>query len=88
VLDGAAVAGVEGLAEEIALLRVSIRALAKPEHDTAEHVKILAELRHQIATLCTALKTQRALLGRDGDALTAEYVRVLDELGDDLGVPR
>jgi hypothetical protein len=88
VLDVVAVADVEGLAAEIALLRASIRALVKPGNDTAEHVKVLAELRHQIAALCTALKTQRTLAGPEGQTIAAEYVRVLDELGDDLGVPR
>jgi hypothetical protein len=86
-LDLAAVADVEGLAQEVALLRASIRRLAQPDAGTAEHVKVLAELRHQVEALCTALKTQQALEG-NGDARAAELARVLDELGDQLGVPR
>lgn len=86
VLDPAAVAGVEGLAQEVALLRASIRQLAQ-NGDAADHVKVLAELRHQVEALCTALKTQQALDGHDGDALAADLARALDELGDELGMP-
>ena len=86
-LDLNAVADVTGLAQEVALLRASIRRLAQPDTETAEHVKVLAELRHQIEALCTALKTQQTLEG-NGDARAAELARVLDELGDQLGVPR
>jgi hypothetical protein len=86
-LDLEAVANVDGLAQEVTLLRASIRRLAKPNAKTAEHVKVLAELRHQVEALCTALKTQQALEGH-GDARAAELARVLDELGDQLGVPR
>jgi len=86
-LDPAAVADVAGLAEEVALLRASIRRLAQHD-DAAEQVKVLAELRHQVEALCTALKTQQVLDGHDGDARAAELARVLDDLGDELGVPR
>ena len=86
VLDLAAVADVEGLTEEVAMLRASIRELAHPHGDLSEHVKILAELRHQIEALCSALKTQQALRGRDGDERAADLTRVLEDLGDRLGV--
>lgn len=86
-LDSEAMRDVEGLAEEVKLLRASIRRLAQPDGETAEHVKVLAELRHQVEALCTALKTQQALEG-NGEARTAELARLLDELGDHLGVPR
>ena len=84
-LDSAPVADVEGIKEEIALLRAAIRRLAG-DGDVAGQVKALAELRHQIDTLCTALKTQRALAGPDSDAVSATLARVLEELGDELGV--
>jgi hypothetical protein len=86
-LDLDAVADVAGLAQEVALLRASIRRLAQPDEEAADHVKVLAELRHQVEALCTALKTQQALEGH-GDARAADLARVLDELGDQLGVPR
>jgi hypothetical protein len=70
------------------LLRASIRRLARPDGDVGGQVKILAELRHQIAALCTALKTQQALEDRDGGGRAAELDQVLEELGDTLGVPR
>ena len=85
-LDRAAVAGL-GLADEVALLRSAIQRLAHDEA-AASQVKTLAELRHQIDTLCTALKTQHALEGRDEDVISAALARVLEELGDELGVPR
>jgi hypothetical protein len=87
-LDVEAVANIEGLAQEVAVLRASIRQLAAPDANTDKHVKILAELRHQVAALCTALKTQQALARHDGGTRAAELARVLDELGDELGVPR
>ncbi|MGE3272412.1 MAG: hypothetical protein AB7P40_26930 [Chloroflexota bacterium] len=87
-LDLEAVADVDGLAQEVALLRASIRRLARPDSEAGEHVKVLAELRHQVEALCTALKTQLVLEGNGGDARAAELARVLDELGDELGVPR
>jgi len=68
------------------VLRASIRALVHPNDDLSEHVKILAELRHQIEALCSALKTQQALRGRDGDERAADLTRVLEDLGDRLGV--
>jgi hypothetical protein len=85
MLNLAAVADVEGLEEEVAVLRASIRELAKIE-DVAEHVKVLAELRHQIEALCTTLKTKDALAARAGSGRQQDLERILDELGDDLGV--
>ena len=86
-LDLASVAGVAGLGEEVTLLRASIRRLAQADGKTVEHVKVLAELRHQIEALCTALKTQQALQ-ESGEARAAELARALEALGDQLGVPR
>ena len=85
-LDLTAVDGVQGLGHEVTLLRAAIRRLVAKE-DVAPHVKTLAELRHQVEALCTALKTQHALDGR-GDDLSADLARALEELGDELGVPR
>ena len=86
LLDLEAVAHVEGLAEEVAMLRASIRELAHPRGDLSEHVKILAELRHQVEALCSTLKAQQALESREGGP--AELNQTLDELGDRLGVSR
>lgn len=90
-LDLDAVAGVEGLAEEVAMLRASIRELVHPHGDLSEHVKILAELRHQVEALCSTLKAQQALegeRGRRGGISEADVAETLDDLGDRLGVPR
>ena len=87
VLDLQAVADADGLAQEVAVLRASIRQLADGG-EMVEHVKVLAELRHQIEALCRVLKTQQSLAGRNGDERTAMMDRVLEELGDDLGVAR
>jgi hypothetical protein len=91
MLDLEAVADVEGLAEEVAMLRASIRELAHPHGDLSEHVKILAELRHQVEALCSTLKTQQTLEGdggRKGGVSQSDMTRMLDELGDRLGVSR
>ena len=88
VLDLNAVADVDGLHQEVAVLRASIRQLASGGDDIAEHVKVLAELRHQIETLCRTLKTQQSLEGPDGDGRAAEMRRILEELGDQLEVKR
>jgi len=85
-LNPAAVAGVVGLAEEVTLLRAAIRRLAGKKN-AAPHVKTLAELRHQVEALCTALKTQQTLADRGND-LSAELAHALEALGDELGVPR
>jgi hypothetical protein len=87
VLDIDAVADVEGLEQEVAVLRASIRQLAS-NGEMDVHVKVLAELRHQIEALCRALKTQQSLEGPDGGGRVAEMRRALEELGDDLGVTR
>jgi hypothetical protein len=86
-LDLQAVADVDGLEQEVAVLRASIRQLAN-DGQIAAHVRVLAELRHQIEALCRALKTQQSLGGHDGDARAAELAQVLEELGDQLGVSR
>jgi hypothetical protein len=86
-LDLQAVADADGLEQEIAVLRASIHQLANDDQ-IAAHVKVLAELRHQIETLCRALKTQQSLGGHDGSARVAELQQVLEELGDRLGVSR
>ena len=85
-LDVAAVSQADGLVHEVRLLRAAIRRLAD-EEDATPHVKTLAELRHQVEALCTVLKTQHTLDGR-GDDLSADLARALEELGDELGVPR
>lgn len=87
MLDLNAVAGVEGLDQEVRYLRAAIRQLAT-DKDPAPDVKVLAELRHQVEALCRALRTRQSLAGHDGDALAAELAQALDELGDGLGVPR
>ena len=86
MLDLEAVAHVEGLTEEVAMLRASIRELAHPRGDLSEHVKILAELRHQVEALCSTLKAQQALESREGGP--ADLNQTLDDLGDRLGVSR
>jgi hypothetical protein len=86
-LDLSAVAGVEGLAQEVGYLRAAIRQLATDDA-RAPNVKMLAELRHQVEALCRALRTQQSLAGHDGDVLAAELAQALDELGDGLGVPQ
>lgn len=88
VLDLQAVAGVDGLEEEVAVLRASIRHLASGGDKTAVHVKVLAELRHQIEALCRALKTRQSLLGADGDERAAALDRILEELDDRPEVER
>ena len=86
-IDLTTVADVEGLKDEVSMLRAAIRRLAVNGKAT-RHVKRLAELRHQVDTLCTALKTQRALDGRDSDALSADLAGVLEEIGDEMGLPQ
>jgi hypothetical protein len=76
------------------MLRASIRELVHPHGDLSEHVKILAELRHQVEALCSTLKAQQALEGergersRRGGISEADVAQTLDDLGDRLGVPR
>lgn len=89
VLDLAAVTDAQGLKAEVALLRAAIRRLSQDGEDAGQHVRVLAELRHQVEALCTALKTQHALDDeQEGDTLAADLARALEELGDELGVPR
>lgn len=82
VLDLQAVADVDGLEEEVSVLRASIRHLASGDGDVDSHVKVLAELRHQIEALCRALKTRQSLVGADGDERAAAMDRALEELDD------
>ena len=82
VLDLQAVADVDGLEEEVTVLRASIRHLASGDGDVDSHVKVLAELRHQIEALCRALKTRQSLVGADGDERAAAMDRALEELDD------
>ena len=81
-------AEVAGLAVEVALLRSVIRRLSANGGIPNPMLKGLAELRHQVEALCTALKTERVLAGREEDAIAATLARVLEELGDELELPR
>ena len=81
--DSATLVDATGLADEVALVRAAIRQLG--DDDTVdERMKILAELRHQVETLCRALKTQRAL---DHDAGSTSLAEMLEELGNQMGLP-
>ena len=86
-LDVVAVSGLKGLEAETAFLRAAARRLAAGEA-TDDEVKRLAELRHQVEALGRTLKTQRGLDGGEADALSATLARVLEQLGDEMGVPR
>jgi hypothetical protein len=106
-LNTAAVAGIVGIDQEVALLRAAIRRLIKDDNGEARdgeardgeageaealeaeaRVEALVELRHQVDSLCTALKTQRALDGRPDDAVSTAVARALELLGDEMGVPK
>ena len=101
-LNTAAVAGIVGIDQEVALLRAAIRRLIKDDDGKARdgkadddktleaeaRVEALAELRHQVDSLCTALKTQRALDGRPADVVETAVARALELLGDQMGVPK
>ena len=76
--DLAEAAELEGVAAEIAVLRVLIK------QDLAHGN--LAEARRDIDTLCRTLKVQYALDERSADTLAQSISRVLDELGEELGV--
>lgn len=76
--DLAAAAGLEGLAGEIAMLRLLIRREAEAGDVEAA--------RRGVETLCRALKVQHALEGRPADSLAGAVARVLDEIGNELGV--
>lgn len=84
-LDSAVDPDAAGLIHEVRLVRAAIRRLAGG--DDAGDMKMLAELRHQVAILCTALKTQRDLDGRGAEAASADLAELLEELGDKIGVP-
>jgi len=81
--DSATVVDATGLAHEVALVRAAIRQLADDD-SLDERMKMLAELRHQVETLCRVLKTQRAL---DHAAASTSLAEMLEEIGDELGVP-
>lgn len=76
--DLAAAAGLAGLAGEIAMLRLLIRRGVE-EGD-------VEAARRGVETLCRALKVQRALEERPADSLAGAFARVLDEIGNELGV--
>lgn len=89
--DPDAVVTVDDLVQEARLLRGAIRRLAEDgdaSKTNAEDIKILAELRQQVAALCRTLKAQKDLAGKAGDVWAAELAQALDALGDGLGVPR
>ncbi|MHB0870819.1 MAG: hypothetical protein ACYC5J_15410 [Chloroflexota bacterium] len=67
-----------GVGDEIAVLRVLIRKVAR-EGD-------LEATRRGIETLCRALKVQYALEGRSAEGLAGSVARVLDEVGNELGM--
>jgi hypothetical protein len=76
--DLEAVAAVRGVDDEIALLRMLIRKVAR-EGD-------VEATRRAIDTLCRALKVQYALDGKPADGLSASLARVLDEIGNEMGM--
>ncbi|HEX2988167.1 MAG TPA: hypothetical protein VHS06_08365 [Chloroflexota bacterium] len=67
-----------GVEDEIAVLRMLIRRVAR-EGD-------LEATRKGIETLCRALKVQYALDGRSADGLAGSLAKVLDEVGNELGM--
>ncbi len=67
------------LAAEIGLLRRAIQRLAD-HRGVADHLKILAELRHQVDSLCRALKTERDLTTPADEELDALGESVTDEI--------
>lgn len=71
-------AALRGVEDEIAVLRMLIRRVAR-EGD-------VEATRRGIETLCKALKVQYALEGRSADGLAGSLARVLDELGNELGM--
>jgi hypothetical protein len=91
VANAAAATTADGLVQEVALLRTAILNLAE-DGDAAkssmEDIKVLAELRLQVAALCRTLKTQKDLRGSVDDTVMADLTRALDELDDGLGVSR
>jgi len=71
-------AALRGVEDEIAVLRMLIRRVAR-EGD-------VEATRRGIETLCKALKVQYALEGRSAEGLAGSLARVLDELGNELGM--
>lgn len=71
-------AALKGVGDEIAVLRVLIRKVAR-EGD-------LEATRRGVETLCRALKVQYALEGRSAEGLAGSLARVLDEVGTELGM--
>ena len=71
-------AALRGVDDEIAVLRMLIRKVAR-EGD-------VETTRRAIDTLCRALKVQYALDGRPAEGLASSIARVLDELGNEMGM--
>lgn len=71
-------AALRGVEDEIAVLRMLIRRVARKGDVEAT--------RKGIETLCRALKVQYALEGRSAEGLAGSLARVLDELGNELGM--
>ena len=71
-------AGLEGVDAEIAVLRVLIK------QDLSEGRMV--EARRDIEALCRTLKVQYALDDRSTDNLSQALARVLDEIGNELGM--
>jgi hypothetical protein len=71
-------AAVRGVDDEIALLRMLIRKVALKGDVEAT--------RRAIDTLCRALKVQYALEGRPAEGLSGSLARVLDEIGNEMGM--
>lgn len=83
VLEGGALglevaAALRGVDDEIAVLRMLIRKVAR-EGD-------VEATRRAIDTLCRAIKVQYALEGRSAEGLARSLARVLDEVGNELGM--
>ena len=71
-------AALRGVDDEIAVLRMLIRKVAR-EGD-------VEATRKAIETLCRALKVQYALEGRAADGLARSLAKVLNEVGNELGM--
>ena len=71
-------AGLDGVDAEIAVLRVLIK------QDLSEGRMV--EARRDIEALCRTLKVQYALDDRSTDNLSQALARVLDEIGNELGM--
>lgn len=71
-------AALRGVDDEIAVLRMLIRKVARQGDVEAT--------RRAIDTLCRALKVQYALDGKSAEGLASSLARVLDELGNEMGM--